>query len=675
MKNKFILSLFPCIFYFLSLAQNPVRMIAPMYIDVNNSAIPLPQGLGPNDYHGQKAECASNAMCDAQGDLKFFIIDDKVFDYQGYLLGDMTDYSNNGNAKGRSEIAIVKDPGSCERFYVFTTSRDYNNNFSGDIGRVYTIDFSQTSYENSSRMGLLEHVLNLNSPLGKTGNSHFAVTKPREDDSHLVFWSWGSLLRVYQLDASGFNFTGTEINTGGTDISFSIRAEMEVFEYPDGSLVKYKIAMPYIHDQLNYPNAIYGPAVYIGNFDENGQLISYNPGIYPIEVDPVTQENVPFIKGLEFDPTGQYLFITHTVSAAVGYPTAIDYIDFLAPPAITPLNLPGNNDFQYSQIEYMNINGQPGLYLANENGFGRIISDPNPANIQLQLNVFPVGVPVSYMQQDFNGSTSFNNYKSYLLPDQIDSYDYLSFYNSPNESQCCVLNTNFDKTAFSAISNATWLPGFGNNPLDAVNDGNNEITISNELRIPAGKLVTIKNMTIKFAPGAKLIIEEGNGSLSGGRLILNNSILTVDGRCDDNTLWEGVEVWGKNTVAQTSINAASQQGRLIIQNGSIIEHAKRGVILTQFNPNTNSYVTSKCGGILSAQNSIFKNNQRDIVFWNYNSPTGTNNLSSIVNCEFLNDTPLLGDVSQINHIEMRSIKGIQISGCTFMHTSSGDFLQ
>ncbi len=44
----------------------------------------------PNRYHGNPAECVSNAMQDANGDLLFFIVDGMIYDKEGYTIGDLT---------------------------------------------------------------------------------------------------------------------------------------------------------------------------------------------------------------------------------------------------------------------------------------------------------------------------------------------------------------------------------------------------------------------------------------------------------------------------------------------------------------------------------------------------------------------------------------------------------
>ncbi|MCO5258838.1 MAG: hypothetical protein M9916_01725 [Crocinitomicaceae bacterium] len=58
--------------------------------------------------------------------------------------------------------------------------------------------------------------------------------------------------------------------------------------------------------------------------------------------------------------------------------------------------------------------------------------------------------------------------------------------------------------------------------------GSSITTIKEELRIPAGVSLTHKhNMTLEFAPGARLVIENGTSGSQGGKLILNGTTLTV----------------------------------------------------------------------------------------------------------------------------------------------------
>ncbi len=657
----------------MSMAQNPITILAPNYI--NPIGYPLPLPTQPGGYQGQKAECASNAFPDAQGNLKFFVVDNEIYDYAGYHIGTM-DGATSYYAKGRSEITIVKDPANCERFYLFTISRNYTNGFAGDEYIKVTLDFSQPSAITPTRMGYSEAVTIPGfEARSKNGNGHWAASKMRTDNSHLIFCSEQNKLHVFYMDESGTNPGTTNfqlINSIETPLlndteSTEVRAELEINETHVGQR-EYRVAMPfYVSNPYVGGTA---ECIMVVDLDNFGNEISASKRLIVFPIQLVNNQHVPFIHGLEFDETGNYLFIAH--SAGNSYTTGLSYVDLSIPGNITavPLNLPGNLDYQNSQIETMTINGTKGLYMATQNSMGRLLVNYATSSIQLQNNVLSYGVAASYMTLDMLPNwDNYPDYKCYLLPDQVDGFDYSEFYvNNSTDLNCCKQNSFFNKETFTATTNGTWQPGFGNNPLDQLNDGINVVTIRDELRIPKGKTISIKNMEIRFAPGARLVIENGDASNNGGVLVLDNTKLTVDTRCSNDELWRGIEVWGVSNKEQQEAGAISKQGKLYVKNNSLIEHAVNAVVLGAYNATSSTYDLTKSGGIVNAENATFRNNQRDISWKNYIAPSGSNNLSLVKTCLFLTDAPLKSGVLPINHLDLQYVKGITILGCTFKNT-------
>jgi hypothetical protein len=641
-------------------AQNPVVIIAPNYISPIIGLAPLPQRPGLEDYHGEKAECASNAMCDAQGQLKFFIVDDKIYDKEGYYIASMN--VTNNFAKGRSEISIVKDPANCEQFFIFSSSRNYSNFSSGDEYIMMTLDFSQASSLNSNRMGLGTPTNFLPGML-KDGNAHWAISNLREDDTHFVFFSSINKLHIYYLSQSGtMNSSNiTPINVIETPLpsetqSTYMRAELEVNESSFG-LRKYRVAMPF-----NLP-VLSKECIMIVDLDENGNLISGTQRIIDFHVTIAPNgDRLPFIHGLEFDETGNYLFVAHTAGEL--YPTGLSYIDLTLPnnTAIIPLNLPGNLNYQNSQIETLVIDGIKGLYMATENSLGRLDVNYSMGSIQLQNNVKPFGIQPSFMTLDqLPLWDNYPEYKVFLLPDQIDDLNYLSMYQN-NFGNCCRQNTTYSAESFTFSSSGSY-SNITSNPI--TNTVSTSITIRDELRVAKGTVVTLKNLDIQFASDAKLIIEAGDGDKNGGRLVLDNCYLHVDTRCTTDALWTGIEVQGKNTENQGSLYGNSQQGRLILKNNTLIEDALRAVLVGAY---TNHYIVTQSGGIVDAQNTTFNNNQRDIVMFDYIAPNGYNNQTRIVRCNFTCNNAIRSGVYPISHIQLNKVKGVAILGNTFNHT-------
>ncbi|MDQ3192874.1 MAG: hypothetical protein M3Q58_14875 [Bacteroidota bacterium] len=128
MKKQFI-PIFCSFLFILNLqiaAQNNVWTLPGKYLKFPTStttSLPVPPTTPstagyPEYYQGQQANFSHNAMQDAQGNLLFFIVDDMLYDKDGYLIDQLK--FNGFPAKGSQEICIVPVPGSCTRYYIFT---------------------------------------------------------------------------------------------------------------------------------------------------------------------------------------------------------------------------------------------------------------------------------------------------------------------------------------------------------------------------------------------------------------------------------------------------------------------------------------------------------------------------------------------------------------------------
>jgi hypothetical protein len=173
----------------IAFCQNPLTIIAPNYFD-NNLTIPLPHGPTSIDYQGQSADHSSNAYADPYGNLKFFIIDDKVYDYGGYLIGDLSYTLLSPNTatrlKGRSEVVVAPVPNECEKFYIISIGKDYSDPTQKEELYMYILDFTQSSEMNTTRDGALYSWNGSDMPLFSSdvheSNGHLALTKPRAVD-------------------------------------------------------------------------------------------------------------------------------------------------------------------------------------------------------------------------------------------------------------------------------------------------------------------------------------------------------------------------------------------------------------------------------------------------------------------------------------------------------------
>lgn len=657
--------------------QNNVWSLSPNYYN-NGLSTPftLPQGLTNGfDYSGQTASNVHNAMQDANGNLLFFMVDDQVFDKDGYLIDYV--YYNSVPIKGTAEIAFVPDPVNCQKYYIIAAGRSlYSEGASNKIPYVATLDLSQPNTYNPSRYGALDFTITGTASSiasitpgfvvepDKQGGVFIAASKLRSDNSRLVFISNGYGIYRYKIDNNGFNYDNYFLPWGPSQFNqIPMRGEMELVELPNGN---YRIAAPFIYELFTPPVTIdVKHAIFTAELDGTGTLIL---GTNDLLLFTYTNTDVirPYFHGLEFSPDGNILYITHDNSSL--HPNPFEYYDFNNSGAgVQTLNVANALDFKSSQIEL----GKDGkIYLATNNRLATL-SNPNNPNVSNWTNN---AQPINYSFNYEGVSGSDYNLKTYILPDQIDGMDYVSHLFANTE--CCLINSTFDAEIHTATASETWTLGSLNNPFSSASG---TVLIEKELIIPAGITVTIQNMIFKFAPGAKVTIERGTGPLSGGKLILNNTTFTVDTGCDTTAMWLGVQVHGFSNQNQTSFTS-NQQGSLTMSNNSVIEHALKGAIAVKINTsaafpyNFTTYDFSYTGGIIRATNSFFKNNRQDIEFRKYIAPNNVNNQSYFTNCEFTTNGLLNNPaLYPIYHVFMHDVVSIGFYGNDFKNLTPNQY--
>ena len=181
-------------------------------------------------------------------------------------------------------------------------------------------------------------------------------------------------------------------------------------------------------------------------------------------------------------------------------------------------------------------------------------------------------------------------------------------------------------------------------------------------KVIGGDLIIENNSTLvvkcklSFSADSRVIIKPGS------RLILDGGTLTNN--CD--AMWRGVEVHGDYTLAQSNAN----QGVIEIRNGGMIEYANIGIstISRDFNYNVD---WTKTGGIVRCFEGTFKDCHWGIQFSPYQNINSANpnqeqdNLSFILNTDFITTQELPNGVNPYAGITMYNVQGIPVKGCTF----------
>ncbi len=690
-------------------AQNPAWTLPDKYINfISNSSFSVPglpspatfcnSGTSPNQpglvydgYDGQLADFSSNMILNRQGEVEFFIVDGVIYDGEGNFINTM-DTPGGGLATGSSETVIVPDPANCDRYYIISVR--VINGIYEKLPFVFLLDMSipnETVCTDCAHYGALvlqscpgSSTQNYALPVecvepstvpydpspGKISNCFIAASDLQQGSFHWVFISNSYSIFRFKIDGNGFNYDNYSIPfTSPAYNPFRVRSEMELVELSGGG---FRLAVPY--QDGNNPTV--WENLFVVDLDASGNVVPGSVKEFPMyRYNPGGIDMSPAIKGIEFSENGDRIYVTHSTTPQ--QPDAMEYYDFgTTPVQLQPFAISSSIDAQFSGLE---LTSDDKLILANQNGLYKL---PNATT----------AVPADMTQMwaftyapTWEGNSPSNFHKMYMLPDQIDGMDYIASFVS--SATCCINSSVYEADSYTA-SSGTWAPNTtmngGQNPLQP--NVSADIYIKKELRIPAGADVTINNMNLHFAPGAHLVIENGTSGQQGGRLVLNNTLLTVDARCDEEALWLGVEVWGNTNSAQGSLSNTTQ-GRLYVQSGSRIEHASIGVLVgrrnttetTQwgcpsiFTPQPFGFDYGRAGGIVRTTDASFFGNQRGVYYLPYMASSGANNLGNFARTDFYWDGPLRGNLSPQQHAYLRQVKGVRFLGCSFRNATPSAF--
>jgi hypothetical protein len=679
-------------FKIIKAVQNPAMIMTPRYYNVQlDSWSTLPTGTSNDSvtyYQGQVAADAQNIMMNAAGtDILFFIVDNHIYNKFGVeSVSGINEfyypitYTYNGNSYTisnpqifplfevynhvrKTEMVIIPDPGNCNGYYIICNSatntsaapilnyvnipplgpRNNNQYFNtqaiepGDVG--YNPDDPEFTYLNDvmilsgSGLGFIApDGGDVSYPAYKNEVSMGVTKLNANNERYFIYENSGAIgsvtLYVYKINSTGITYQGKMI-VGGVNYSLSNEPELEIKETAVAG--EYKVAFTSGADELLY----YGK-INVNSLTFSGFTTALYDNNYSSESNP--------IRGIEFSPSGRYLYVLKEGGLDI-----FGYFDTdLTTPTFQNLTAGLSNAANYegSQLE-LAYDGR--LFFTSNTQYVQVANPNTPGGLVTTTN-FPVG---------FTHPTRW-------LQDQIDGMDYSAHFLA--NTACCVQNTSYNKVDFTAIANATWTPT--NNPLN--NGSGAEVTIGHELRIPAGKVITIDGLTnggltIKFAPDAKLIIENSVDGLNGGRLILKNCTLTVDTRCSSIQFWSGVEVWGTNLQPQGTYTSG-KQGWLKMEGNSMIEKAETGVYCGK-RDGSGIFITNSGGGVVqggsvSISTARIRNCYGGAVFAHY----GQTSVSVFERFTFETTAALIEPVDPYIQLFLNNVTGIKVRGCTFQNT-------
>lgn len=199
---------------------------------------------------------------------------------------------------------------------------------------------------------------------------------------------------------------------------------------------------------------------------------------------------------------------------------------------------------------------------------------------------------------------------------------------------------------------------------DSIRFDTTDINVRGEIHVmPNQTLIISPGMKVHFASSTHMHYRTKLVVRPGARLIIDNATLTSVNCDDNNTVWQGIELWGNRELPQTTQN----QGFVEIRNGATIEHAAEAIQV--WKPKDGS----STGGIIEARDAIFLNNKRDIQFMNYlpqSEGALVKNRSFFDNTKFLTNNDFrFGDI--FAHVTMNNVYGVDYLACHFEDERTG----
>ena len=221
----------------------------------------------------------------------------------------------------------------------------------------------------------------------------------------------------------------------------------------------------------------------------------------------------------------------------------------------------------------------------------------------------------------------------------------------------------FDINVFEIITIANYEPSEWNEIRSR--------TYQKGFKISAGVDVTITNSNLYFGKYARIVIEPG------ASLTVNGSTLDYFEPCLEK--WRGVEVAGVSNQPQRDQYGNYLQGRIVLENNSVISNAENAVSLYTCNyPNRDRRVIlwTSSGGVVQVNGSdlengiSFINNTKSVHFIPYQNThpiTGDPmlNASYFNNCSFDINSNYIDHSTFYKHIDLNRVNGIEFRTCIF----------
>lgn len=595
----------------------------------------LPSGAGTT------ALVAHNCAFNYQGNILFYIIDNKIYSANGTIVnlpgGIIGNFPSNDPAEiiNENEIVIIQrsEPVCNEYIFdlIYSVKGTDPNNPAGYISRIFQLPiFVQDLAPGNSTVssGSEVELTNMLDDSHKQGYK-FAISPVLSNNKRMLFIKSPSELEAFEYyngvissTSQTYLYPGNDFN--GMEQFHQNNSELECVNLTGNNTLR----IGYSYYRSDASPLISDFVIAFVDFDLNTNSFTNNARQYILprvgSIFPLPAENYAIPKGLEFDKTGRYLYATILKNLTTA--PSFCYFDCNAA-TFQPNNLSNvvtnSIDYQYSAIE---LSYDGALYFVKSNsqtnptgiGLSRLLNASNPGSLVFNDNAVP-----------FTGWT----YPKVTLPD-MSSYPLCSYLLSLPEQNDGEVNALYGAPIYSISgplnSNVTYSTSIVN-ITDDLTIGNNATLLFN-----AGTKVLI-------APDVKITVNNGSKIR-----ILGGSVLKAS--CDQ--MWKGIIANGGNGAVQVEVRSLS-----------VIQDAKAAI-------------TSNSNAVIQIANTVYLNkNYRNIVI---NNPT-SNNVLSINNCiigSYIYNPGLQYNETSISsnlitpYLNQRTYSGIEINGLSNNNTAT-----
>lgn len=654
----------------------------------------LPTPGGANTYTGAAATRSQMVRRNDQGDILFFAVDGNVYDGAGYLMADTKGIGCQECVDpGIMEFISVPVPGSCTKFYLLAAVA---HTFDPEIPAHVQVGVLDLEASNPHHLGRRGALMLFYGPGFNAAFPNWAITTEGSGymgrlasdpvnakctspiirvvrsgtgaNAHSwLFMALSDYLYVYKITADGIDPVNTYgglpyvplNNTASPAITKQYVRDADVFR--NGSVISFAMVDNAIFKPLpSY--ATTGDLITLRFSNSTGALVSGSVAVHTVGAvggsgSPATG-GVGGLSGCVFGTDANTLWISGN------YWTGSTWVPRIGTFSISTGVLTDRSNLIPSLGNYVNSRmyrnrapdgGSEAIYFPTSTSVGVLSGIGTPTAAAFNATGIAAPAPVLSTPEP-------NLYFPPFFNEGVVGENFLTHFTS---ATCCTSRQGIGAVHGYTMNTsntfaAPWQPG--SHPFG----GGSTIVFTQDLVVPSGKRLYLKDLTLRFAANARLVIQQG------GYVHTRNTRLTAYD-CS-NARWLGVRILGTYTMPQTTDLSPVNQGRMELTSTSVIENAQVGVQVGT--DATIPFYVLASGGILNADNSSFVNCRESVRMHPYQNFQVGNpavllaNRTSFRKTTFTVNADYPAPYDFQHHAYLNHVSGIGFNECHFKNERS-----